>query len=149
MKLSTLLEKVKCKWLNPIKATIAARLIELPVKITYDQTLRAFKSEVNKKFPPTLSTTTPTWSHIQEVSGRSGGRTHFERGGRGHGSGSGRIYQGGRRQGNGGGRPYKTRRASKFITVKSFQQVEYHDSFNFPGHVFTQMNQQDIYMLKK
>ena len=41
MKLRTLLQKVKCKWLNPIKATIAVRLTESPVTITYDQTLIA------------------------------------------------------------------------------------------------------------
>ena len=85
MKLRTLLDNVKYEWLNPIKAKIAVRLTDSTVTITYDQTLRAFKSEVNKKFPPTLSTTTPTRRHIQEVSGGYGGCTQFLRGGRGHG----------------------------------------------------------------
>ena len=78
MKLRTFLEKVKCEWLKPIKVTILVRLIEMPVTIPYDQALRAFKSEVNKKFPQTLSTTTPTRRHIQEVSGRL---AHFGHGG--------------------------------------------------------------------
>ena len=96
MKLRTLLDKINCEWINPIKATITVRLTKSPVMITYDKTLRAFKSEVNKKFLPTLSTTTPTRHHIQEVSGGSGGRTEFVRGGRVHIHASGRSYQGGR-----------------------------------------------------
>ena len=90
MKLRTLLEKFKCEWLDPIKETISVKLTGMPVTITYDQALRAFKSEVNNKFPPTLSTTTPTRCHIQEV---SRGRSHFGRGGRGNGRGSGIGYQ--------------------------------------------------------
>ena len=135
MKLRMILEKVKCEWLNPIKSTIAVRLTESAVTITYDQTLRAFKSKVNKKFPPTLSTTNPTRRHIQVVSGGSGGRNQFGRGRRG--------------QGNGGGRLYKTRPDIKVITLQNGHQVEYHASFNFTGHVFIQMKQQDINMLKK
>ena len=149
MKLHTVLDKVKCQWINPIKATIAVRLSESPVMITYDKTLRAFKSEVNKKFPPTLSITTPTRRHIHELSGGSGGRTQFGQGGRSHGCGSRRSYQGGRGRGKGGGRMYKTHPDRKFIMVQNFQQVVYHASFNFPGHVFRQMKQQDIDMLKK
>ena len=60
MKLRTLLDKVKCEWLNPIKVTIVVRLTKSLVTITYYQTLRAFKSDVNKKFSPILSTITPT-----------------------------------------------------------------------------------------
>ena len=60
MKLRTLHEKVKCEWLNPIKVTIVVRLTKSLVTITYYQTLRAFKSDVNKKFSPILSTITPT-----------------------------------------------------------------------------------------
>ena len=149
IKLRTLLEKVKCKWLNPIKARIALRLTESPVTITYDQTLRAFKSKVNKKFPTTLSTTTPTWRDIQEVSGGSEGRTQFGPGGRGHGCGSGSSYQGGRGRGNVERRLYKTRPDNKFITLQNGQKVESHNSFNFSGHVLIQMKQQDINMLKK
>ena len=93
IKLCTLLEKVKREWLSPIKAMIAFRLTNSPVSINYDQTLRAFKSEVNKKFTPFLSTTTtPTRRRIQEVSGGSGGRTKFGQDRRGHGRGSGRSY---------------------------------------------------------
>ena len=87
MKLRTLLEKFKCEWLDTIKATITVKLADTPVMITYDQALRAFKSEVNKKLPPTLSTTTPTRRHIQEV---SEGSSNFGRGGRGNAKGSGR-----------------------------------------------------------
>ena len=128
---------------------IAVILTKSPITITYDQTLRAFKSEVNKKFSPTLSTTTPARRHIQEVSGGSGGRTQFGRGGRGHGRIIGRSCQGGRGKGNGGGRLYKTRPDSKFITPQNGHQVEYHASFNFPGHVLSQMKQQYIYIVNK
>ena len=44
---------------------------------------------------------------------------------------------------------YKTRPDRKFIMVQNGQQVEYHASFNFPGHVLSQMKQKDIDMLKK
>ena len=146
MKLSTFMEKFKCEWLNHIKATISIRLTKVPVTIAYDRELRAFKSEVNKKLTPTLSTTTPTRRHIQEV---SRGQVHFGRGGRGGGCGKGRGYQGGRGQGNGGGSPYKTCPDSKLITLQNGNQIEYHASFNFPGTIFSQMKQHDIEMLKK
>ena len=93
MKLRTLLKKVKYEWLDPIKATIAVKLTETPVTITYDQALRDFKSEVNKEFPPTLSTTAPTRRHIQEL---SVGCSHFRRGGRGNVRRSGRGHQSGK-----------------------------------------------------
>ena len=44
---------------------------------------------------------------------------------------------------------YETRPDSKCITLKNVQQVEYHAFFNFTGHVFRQMKQQDIAMLNK
>ena len=128
------------------KATIEVKLTETPVTITYDQALRAFKSEVNNKFPPTLSTTTPTRRHIQEVSTR---RSHFGRGGRGNGRGSGRGYQSRKGQGNVCGRQYKTLPDRKVITLQNGRQIEYHAFFNFPGPIFSQMKQQDIDMLKK
>ena len=83
------------------------------------------------------------------MSGESGGLTKFGRGGRDHGHRSGSSYQGGRGRGNRRGRLYKTRPDSKFITLQNGQQVEYHALFTFPGHVFRQMKQQDIGMLKK
>ena len=146
MKLRKLLEKVKCDWLKSIKATLLVRLTEMPVRITYDQALRAFKSEVNKKLPPTLSTTTPTRRHIQNV---SEGRVHFGRGGIGRRCRTGRGYQGGRGLGNGSGRPYKTRPYSKFINFQNGNQIENHAPFNFPGTIFSQMKQHGIGMLKK
>ena len=146
MKLRTLLENVNCEWLNPIKSMILVRLTEMPVTFTYDQVVIAFKSEVSKKFPPTLSTTTPTRRHIQEV---SGGQFHFGRGRRGRGRGIGRGYQGGRVRSNRVGRPYKNCPDSKFITLQNGKQIEYHASFNFPGPIFSQIKQHNVDMLKK
>ena len=109
--------------------------MDMPVTITYDQALRDFNSEANKKSPPTLSMTTLKRRHIQEV---SVGRAHFGRGDRGRGYGTGRRYQSGRGQGNGCGRHYKTCPDRKFINLENGNQIDYHASFNFPGPIFSQ-----------
>ena len=118
----------------------------MPVTITYVEALRAFKSEVNNKLPPTLSATTPTRCHIQEVSRR---RVHFVRGGRGRGGVTGRGYQGGKGRVNRGASPYKTPPYIKFITLQNGKNIEYHASFNFPIPILFQMKQHNIDMLTK
>ena len=131
--------------------------MEFPITITYNQTLRLFKTEVNKKFPPTSTTTTHIRRHIQQVvcitpSGQGRGcrfgNINF---GRVFG-GISRIYH--KHHGGTGcsgathGRPYKNRPDNKTTTINTGQQVKYYPLFRFMGWIFQQTNQEDPDMLK-
>jgi hypothetical protein len=147
MKLRTLIEKVKCDWLAPVKAGISIELTKIPVTYTYAQALTAFRTEVNKKHPPSLSSETRTRRHIQETNQRSGGRGRGSlrgRGGRHYGGGYGRGGRGGRF-----GRGGRGNRQKEYITLKDGRKVEYHASFNFPADVFHQMQDADRDRLKR
>ena len=146
MKLRTLIEKVKCDWLTPVKAGISIELTKIPVTYTYDQALNAFRTEVHKKHPPTMNTQQRSRRHIQETSQSGRGRGQ---GNRYHGRGQGGYGRGGRGgrssgRGRGGGN-----RSKDQIYLKDGRKIEYHPSYNFPPDVFREMKDEDRNRLKK
>jgi hypothetical protein len=136
MKLQILLHKVTADFLVPVKAGIGIELVRIPMTMSYEQALAAFRKEVNRKFPPRMSSTTKTRRHINKVGG-----------GRGRGAQFGRADHGGRgrggRGGRGKGRPAKKRSDSRYITLSDGQEVEYHPSFHFPPAIFNKMKDAD------
>jgi hypothetical protein len=58
MKLRTLLAKVSADFLTHVKASIGIELTRQPITLTYEQALAAFRNEVNRKFPPQMSSAT-------------------------------------------------------------------------------------------
>jgi hypothetical protein len=137
MKLRILLQKVTADFLVPVKAGSGIDLARIPMTITYEQALAAFRNEVNRKFPPQMASTMKAQRHINKVSG-----------GRGRGARFGRTDHGGHEQGRKGrggnrGRPAKKRSDNSFITLSDGQEVEYHASFHFPPAIFNKMKDAD------
>jgi hypothetical protein len=77
MKLRILLQKVTADFIVPVKAGIGIELARIPMTMTYEQALAAFRNEVNRKFPPQMSSTTKTRRHINEVGGGRGRGARF------------------------------------------------------------------------
>jgi hypothetical protein len=55
MKLRILLNKVQADFLVHVKASIGIELSRQPITLTYEQALATFRNEVNRKFPPQMS----------------------------------------------------------------------------------------------
>ena len=111
MKLRTFLEKVTCDWLGQIKSSITVRLSDHTMTCTFAQTLQAFKTEVNIKYPSGEIQTRRVQELAKGRGGRRRGRFGRGRGGRGYGGGSysrpGSIY---------------SRPGSKVITLKKWEE---------------------------
>lgn len=156
MKLRILLDKVRCDFLNATKASINVELTRVPMTYTYDQALMAFKTEVNKKFPPG-SSAAQIKRRIQELdrghnAGRGRGRSGYGRGrgGRGFGRGrGGRGYGRGGRSGRGGRGNYNRPTGTKWITLTDGRQIEYHPAFNFPDKIYNLFTREDRDMLRR
>ena len=123
MKLRILLNKVKADFLVHVKAGINIELTRIPMTMSYERALAAFRNEVNRKNPLQMSSASTTRDRrkIREINTD-------------HSSGRGR----GR-----GNWVHKTRSDSSIITLVDGQRVEYHPSFNFPPHVFQKMKRAD------
>ena len=106
-KLRILLNKVKCDWLDPLKASIGIELSRQHATYTYAQALVAFKTEIHKKFPPGANPNKIKRT-MQELEGHRGNTPPYnsQYGGRGRGRGGrgrgGRGRGRGRGQGRGG-----------------------------------------------
>ena len=147
MKLRILLDKISCDFLNPTKASINVELSRIPMTYTYDQALMAFRTEVNKKFPPG-SSAAKIKRRIQENNSkgqdRRKGRDNYRGPGRGRGRGRGGRGGGGRGRGN-----YFRPDGTKWITLTNGRQIEYHPSFNFPNKVYNMFTKEDKDMLRR
>jgi hypothetical protein len=140
MKLRMLLHKVQADFLVHVKASIGIELARQPITLSYKQALATFRNEVNRKFPPQMSTTPRARRSINKMSVQ--GRGRGERFGRGRGAPHGGRGRGGRGRG-GRGRPARSRTDSSFITLSDGQEIEYHPSFHFPPNIFNKMRPQD------
>ena len=96
MKLRILLSKIKADFLVHVKSGINIELTKVPLTMTYERALFAFRNEVNLKHPPQMSAAS-TRREIRSVremnTGRGRGRDGRGRGGRsfsGRGRGRGR-----------------------------------------------------------
>ncbi len=153
MKLRKLLDKVRCEWLRPIKSVIEVELTRFPVIYTYDQAMLAFRTEVNRRFPPGASITKVKRT-IQQLEGdKPQGREYY--GGRGRGRGGrGR----GRGRGNGRGRggrgyysnnSYSNQNDTKTVTGKDGRRYEIHPKWNLSPYVFNQLTDETKDWLKE
>ena len=130
MKLRYLTKKISVDYLNAMKASINIELTKVPVTMTYNQAVTAFRNEVNRKFTPETSSGggRNVRRRIQELKGR-GGRDGNPRGGRGRG-GRGRG-RGGRGRGNGGHTQHPDER---YITGKDGKTMAVHASYHMHPH---------------
>ena len=140
MKLRILLEKVDADFLKDTKAGLNIALTEIPMTMTYERALAAFRNQVNLKFPPQMGQPTHVRRQINEVSGR--GRNFARGNGRG---GRGRGGRGSSQR----SAPPRTRADSEIITLTDGSRIEYHPSFKFPPHVFSKFTQSQIDRLKR
>ena len=125
MKLRLLCRKVNADFLEATRQLINVDLTRTPVTMTYAQALAAFRNEVNRKFPPHLSTTERT-RRMSEMD------THYNRGRGGRGGRGGRSGRGrGRQNGRGRGRTRSRQGDVRTITGLDGQQMEIHPSFSF------------------
>jgi hypothetical protein len=138
MKLRILHEKVTADFLTPTKAGIGIDLARIPMTLTYEHALAAVRNEVNRKFPPQMSSTTQTRRNINKIGRGRGCGGRFARGQPG---GQGRGGRGGR--GNNRNQPSKTRNDSTFITLQDGQEIKYHASFHFAPTIYNKMKDTD------
>ena len=150
-KLRILLNKVKCDWLDPLKASIGIELSRQPATYTYAQALVAFKTEIHKKFPPGANPNKIKRT-IQELEGHRGNTPPYnsQYGGRGRGRGGRRRGGHGCGHGRGRGRGgYQQQNDATMITLKNGKHIEYHASYNFPMEICSQFTDGQINTLKR
>ena len=151
MRLRTLLNKIQCDWLDHIKASIGIELTRVPMTYTYAQALLAFKTEVNKKFPPEASPQKikRTMQQLEGNTEKGNSENRSYGGGRGRGRGRGRGSGRGGRGRGGRGRNQQTRHSdAKMITLKNGKRVEYHASYSFPQDVYEQFTDNQIQTMR-
>lgn len=138
MKLRILIQKINVDFLQGVKAAMSIELNREPLMMTYDQAMMTFRSEVNRKFPPGLTSNNNRTRRVNEVStgtrsntfGRGRGRGRGGRnGGRGRGANNG--GRSGRGRGNSRGHPH-----ARFITGTNGRTLEIHPSYNFPAEIW-------------
>jgi hypothetical protein len=129
MKLRALISKVDADFLNATKAGIGIELTRIPMTMTFEQALASFRNEVNRKFPPQMTSLPRTRRYVNEV-----------RGGRGRGYNPGRGRGPGRGHRNG---QQRTRTDSKMISLTDGSVIEYHASFKFPQAIYAKFKQDD------
>ena len=123
-----------------MKASINIELTTIPMAMSYDQVLSAFRNEVNRKHAPELSQNTrqrrvaQTGSYQGQCNSRGGGRggrfANDNRGGRGRGRSHGRGYRGGRWT------PNRGHRDARFITGNDGRTIEVHPSYKFSPQIW-------------
>ena len=124
MKLRILCRKINADFLEPTRQLINVDLTRTPVTMTYAQALASFRNEVNRKFPPSM-TTTERSRRMAEID------TQYNHG-RGRGRGRGRY--GGRGRGRGRGDGKRKPDGVKNITGIDGTSMEVHPSYNFSDH---------------
>ena len=132
MKLRKLISKIKADFLATTKAAIEVRLAEVPMTMTYEIALSTFHNSVNQQYPPEIGSVPRVRRHVNEVNHNRQIRRHDNT----------RNTRSSRHQ-------QKTRSDSKWITLVNGQRIEYHASFKFPNHIYSQMKQEDKERLKK
>ena len=118
MKLRTLLTKVNADFLGHTKAAIEMEMTRTPITLTYAQALANFRNEVNRKFPPEVSSSNyRTRRNINHIS-----RNNRNRNGKRPGPGT-----------NDGNKPKKTKPDSQIIQGNDGKWMEIHPAFKFQG----------------
>lgn len=127
MKLRMLTGKINVDFLATMKASINVELTRMPVTMTYQQALTAFRNEVNRKFPPDTTPTRNTRRRLQEVRGRGTGRGQGNNNGRGRGRGRG---------GRGRGGPQNKHPDERYVTGKDGKTIAVHASYHMNENVW-------------
>ena len=124
MKLRILCQKVNADFLHATRQIINIDLTRTPVTMTYEQALASFRNEVNRKFPPDL-TTIARARRMAEIDAQY----HSERG---RGQGRGRMGGRGRGRGRGrAGRGNNIRQGTRVVTGLDGENMEVHPAYNF------------------
>jgi hypothetical protein len=118
MKLRMLCRKVTADFLQHTRSAINLELTRVPMTMTYNQALSAFRNEVNRKFPPGMSTN----QRARRVN---------------------QVGQRGRGRGNGNGRQKRSHRDSRQITLTDGKRIDAHASYNFPRHIWAKIPQNE------
>ena len=132
MKLRKLISKIKADFLATTKAAIEVRLAEIPMTMTYEIALSTFRNSVNQQYPPEIGSVPRVRRHVNEVNHNCQTRRYD----------STRNTKNSRHQ-------QRKRSDSKWITLVNGQRIEYHASFKFPSHIYSQMKQEDKDRLRK
>ena len=125
MKLRILCQKVNADFLHATRQIINIDLTRTPVTMTYEQALASFRNEVNRKFPPDLTSVARSRRMAEIDSHHMGGRGRGRGRGRFNGRGRGRG-----RSGRGGGRNYP-KDGARYITGINGESIEVHPAFSF------------------
>ena len=123
MKLRILCQKVNADFLHATRQIINIDLTRTPVTMTYEQALASFRNEVNRKFPPDLTTVTKA-RRMAEIDAQF-------HSGRGRGHGRGRMGGRGRGRGRRAGRTNYTREDSRVVTGLDGVNMEVHPAYHF------------------
>ena len=123
-KLRKLQQRIKVEWMQLTKETINARLMDIPMTMTFGQAIRIYRNVVQTKFPNGAQRPNQNRRGIAQVgTGHGGGRGHGGNGGRG------RNRNDRRHNGNGGrGRNHPDQET---IVLSNNQHIKYHPSYNF------------------
>ena len=133
MKLRYLTKKIKADFLNSTKSAINVSLTAVPMVMTYEQAMKAFRLAVAAKFPPEITATKVT-RRINELGSRGGGR------GRQSGRGRGRGRDGGRGRGRGRRNEGNSYHADQYpVRLKNGKVVNVHSSFYIDGRTWAQL----------
>ena len=149
MKLRTLLGKIDADFLQITKSTLNLELNRIPITMTYATALKTFRDEVNRKFPPDLSSGPNRVRRVQETGqGGRGGRGQRDRGrggrDRGRGRGDRGRGRGGRQYGRGRGQRdqgnpppnYHPRPGSRNIVMIDGTQMAIHPAVQYSPDVW-------------
>ena len=131
MILRILIQKVNTDFLQSVKAAMCIKLTRVPLMMTYEQALMTFRNEVNRKYPPGMSTNSSRPRRINEVNHRN---TKLYRGRRNNNSRNNNNLNNrgaGRGRGRSLGHP-----DARFITVTNGRKLEIHSSYNFPPDIW-------------
>ena len=140
MKLRILTKKIGADFLQAMKASINIELTTIPMAMSYDQVLSAFRNEVNRKHAPELNQNmrqrqvAQTGSYQGQYNSRGGGRSgrflNDNRGGRGRGRSQGRGGKGGQWT------PNRGHRDARFITGYDGRTIKVHPSYKFSPQIW-------------
>jgi hypothetical protein len=120
LKLRTLNRKITADFLQHTKSAINLELTRVPMTMTYNQALSAFRNEVNRKFPPGLSSNNQRQRRINQVGQKNKNKNNNQQ--------------------RGNKRAHKD---SRTITLIDGKQIDAHASYNFPRHIWAKIPQNE------
>jgi hypothetical protein len=118
MKLRMLCRKVTADFLQHTKSSINIELTRVPMTMTYNRALAAFRNEVNRKFPPGTNMNSQRARRVSQVN-KKGNRKFQERGNK------------------------RAHKDARTITLVDGRKIDAHASYNFPTHIWAKIPQKE------